>query len=185
MVPIFLLASRKSLEARLSMRGMAGILLSIAVPVLLVPEGPTTRWSLRGPGAPVFEIQHTWSIFVVSIGYTLMLIAAYWNLGRNLSVTPTLKSVVTHGLYSVVRHPVYAATLHIVAIFTLVFPSATNLLCLASLNAGLYLRMMEEEIVLTGDDSYVAYMAKMKYRTYSPVVSSPLIFLITLRLLSS
>jgi hypothetical protein len=47
------------------------------------------------------------------------------------------------------------------------------------------LRMLEEEIVLSGDEGYVEYMAKMKYRTYSPLISSPLVFLITLRLMSS
>jgi protein-S-isoprenylcysteine O-methyltransferase Ste14 len=59
-----------------------------------------------------------------------MLIAAYLNLGRNLSVTPVLREVVSVGLYAHVRHPVYSGALYLAAITVTVSASWNNVVCL-------------------------------------------------------
>lgn len=179
-IPVFLILSRRALDSRLTVRAGIGIVLSLAVPIVFRFQASDDFAHLATP----FDVLHAGSIFVVGVIYTVMLIVAYFNLGRNLSVTPALKAIVTSGLYRFVRHPVYAATLHLAAIFLLVYPNLINVGCLVGLNLGLYLRISEEEALLRQDPGYAAYMEQVSFRTYSPMVSSPLVFLLVLRVMT-
>jgi protein-S-isoprenylcysteine O-methyltransferase Ste14 len=183
-VPLFLLTARRAERTRLTWRGALGVVLALGAPFFFQADLEIGHWYYRWQRVGSYSVSNSVLFFSVSLIYSCMLIAAYLNLGRNLSVTPVLREVVSVGLYAHVRHPVYSGALHLAAITVTVFASWNNAVCLLLLNVGAYLRLIEEEAIMSEAQSYRDYMARVKPRVYTALVSSPLVFLVLLRLLT-
>jgi protein-S-isoprenylcysteine O-methyltransferase Ste14 len=86
-------------------------------------------------------------------------------LGRNFSVLPQYRVLVTHGPYALVRHPIYAAYL--------MFDGALAVQSASALGAALWLAeatllalraRAEERLIEASDPTYAQYKARVRYR---------------------
>lgn len=120
-----------------------------------------------------------WS-FSCLLFYIFILIFSYINLGRNFSIFPDRKGLVTHGFYQHLRHPIYSSYIHIIAVLVIFNPNRINLAALMLLLVGLYLRAINEERILINDRKYVSYVKKLRCRLFAPAMTLPLMILILL-----
>lgn len=183
-VPVFLLTARRGVRLRVTWRGIVGVLLALGSPLFFEADLAAADWYLGARSTLGFRLPNALVVFFLSAAYSGFLITAYLNLGRNLSIMPVVREAVTSGLYAHVRHPIYAGALHLAAVTVVVFATPTNVVCLAALNLGAHLRMLEEEALMGETRAYRDYMERVRARVYTPILSSPLVFLALLRVLS-
>lgn len=117
-----------------------------------------------------------WSEFpfiVVGIGAVLLLLSygLYFEVMREnayLSRTITVQAgqkVVDTGLYGFIRHPMYLVTLILFLSFSMVLGSLPTLICFVCFIPVFFLRILDEERLLSKDLlGYDAYQKKVKYR---------------------
>lgn len=91
-------------------------------------------------------------------------IYAKLSLGRSFGLLPANRGIVTRGAYKVVRHPIYLGYFVSHMGFLLGSFSWYNLWLFSALYFFQYLRILEEEKLLAGDQEYATYMQKVKYR---------------------
>jgi protein-S-isoprenylcysteine O-methyltransferase Ste14 len=162
---IFLILSRPPKASQLNVSSAVGILLSFA--------GFYFFDAVVGvPPVPLFIFALAATLFYLSLS-----IWSYLILGKNLSVIPALREIVSSGPYDLVRHPIYACYLHLAISYAVLLPSVNNLMAALMVFAGLFLRANEEEALLVLDPSYAAYRKKVPMRFISFVISFPLIVL--------
>ncbi|MBO9498905.1 MAG: isoprenylcysteine carboxylmethyltransferase family protein [Novosphingobium sp.] len=88
-------------------------------------------------------------------------------LGRDWSVNVTLKEgheLVTGGPYARIRHPIYTAVILLATGLFLLVESVGALLGVALVALGCWIKLRQEEALMTGQfpDSYPAYMARTR-----------------------
>jgi protein-S-isoprenylcysteine O-methyltransferase Ste14 len=102
----------------------------------------------------------TISALVLLVG-SAFIVWAMANLGRNISLIPQARQVVTHGAYAWVRHPLYTAEIVNTAGVCLVLSGPWPWLVLACMIAIQYFRARREEALLTAAlPDYAAYQAR-------------------------
>ncbi len=107
-----------------------------------------------------------WSIVseVLFATGTSVALLSFLMLGRNISVFPGLRSVVSGGLYKVIRHPSYLgeALMLLGCLFAAV--DWVSLLPFLLFFPTIALRIIEEERLLLLDDGYQAYQKQVRWR---------------------
>ena len=86
--------------------------------------------------------------------FNILLIISYFSLGRNLSVTPEVKNIVTSGMYEFVKHPIYSQYISIIVLYTTYFFSFRNLTITVIFCISMYFRAKEEEKLLNTSAIY-------------------------------
>lgn len=98
------------------------------------------------------------------LGGNLVQCLAKFSLRRSFGMAPANRGIKTDGLYRFVRHPMYAGYLWVhIGIFILM-PSVINLLVYGLGWWAQILRLRAEEKLLSQDDTYRAYLRKVRYR---------------------
>jgi protein-S-isoprenylcysteine O-methyltransferase Ste14/uncharacterized membrane protein (UPF0127 family) len=126
--------------------GMAGTFL----PLLLRPgEAPS-------PAAGIGSI-------IELVGLLLATIAIA-SLGRSIGVVPANRGVKISGAYRIVRHPIYAAHITTYLGYLIAYPTTKNLIIVGTTFAALLVRARAEELLLANEDTYAAYLGRVRWR---------------------
>jgi len=100
---------------------------------------------------------------VTGIGSVLTIVSVQ-SLGRSFAVLPALREIRTSGMYRFVRHPIYLSYI-VAALGTLMRHSSLHNTAVVLAGIGLMLwRIRCEERLLTPDEGYRNYAAKVRYR---------------------
>ena len=151
-LPVFLILTRRQSKALSGKKvdwllGLMGTILPLlAVPVAagaLVPAGVCGAIMLVG--------------FYVQISAKLIL-------GRSFGMIAANRGIKVAGPYRIVRHPMYAGYTIIHVGFLLAFPSLWNLVLYSTELAIQIGRVLREELLLSQDQSYRDYAARVHYR---------------------
>ena len=140
--PISKAASLPSLLASLPSLLLGGVLFRFATPLHLWPV-------------------YTQVIFTAGTFFTLL---SFMFLGKNFSVLPGLRSVVSGGTYSIIRHPGYFGELLMVLACVLSGITLTSLLLFVAFIVSLLFRINEEEKLLSQNPDYAAYRQQVKWK---------------------
>ena len=100
---------------------------------------------------------------LVFIG-VLIQVFALFSLNRSFALIPALRSVKTRGSYSIVRHPMYASYLILFTGYILTNATFLNFFLYLLELAFLYLRMEQEEKLLSQDEGYRLYKKRVRFR---------------------
>jgi len=151
-LPVFLILTRRQSKAMSDktvdwLLGLMGTILPLlAVPVAagaLVPAGVCGAIMLIG--------------FCVQISAKLIL-------GRSFGIIAANRGIKVAGPYRIVRHPIYAGYTIIHVGFLLAFPSLWNVALYSTELAIQIGRVLREELMLSQDQSYRDYAARVRYR---------------------
>ena len=151
-LPVFLILTRRQAKALSDktvdwLLGLMGTILPLlAVPVAagaLVPAGVCGAIMLIG--------------FYVQISAKLIL-------GRSFGMIAANRGIKVAGPYRIVRHPIYAGYTIIHVGFLLAFPSLWNVVLYSTVLAVQIGRVLREELLLSQDQSYRDYAARVRYR---------------------
>lgn len=114
---------------------------------------------LRAGGAdPLMPDLVTASLSLVGLAFV---IAGKIVLGRSFGLIPANRGVVARGPYGWMRHPIYAGYLLTHVGFIAAHPTAWNIAVIAIADSALIFRALLEERVLTQDERYREYCAKV------------------------
>jgi len=162
---VLLVSAKKAKISNLSLAALVGIFMSNSVVVI-----PLDFSFLHDP--LVLSVGKYFVIF-----YQVLLVITYFNLGRNIAVVPSLKSVVVSGSYRLVRHPIYSLVIHLVCTTVIMFPSIHNLTLLIIFFCGFLIRIREEEKIMSMDINYQNYKNKVTNLICHPLYTGPLLVL--------
>lgn len=114
---------------------------------------------LRAGGAdPLMSDPLTASLSLVGLAFV---IAGKIVLGRSFGLIPANRGVVARGPYGWMRHPIYAGYLLTHVGFIAAHPTAWNIAVIVIADSALVFRALLEERVLTQDERYREYCAKV------------------------
>ncbi|MBM3770776.1 MAG: hypothetical protein FJW27_05710 [Acidimicrobiia bacterium] len=114
---------------------------------------------LRAGGAdPLMPDPLTASLSLVGLAFV---IAGKIVLGRSFGLIPANRGVVARGPYGWMRHPIYAGYLLTHVGFIAAHPTAWNIAVIVIADSALVFRALLEERVLTQDERYREYCAKV------------------------
>lgn len=113
------------------------------------------------PGVPLVS---PWISNAVAGAALLLGITSRLTLGRNISIVPAQRNLVTTGPYACVRHPIYTTVFLTYLSLNLQMFSVVNLLMTSTLIVLFIVKSLIEEEFLKKDTDYVAYMQKVRYR---------------------
>lgn len=94
----------------------------------------------------------------------LLSVTSRLTLGRNVSVVPARRNLVTTGPYAYIRHPIYTVVLLTYISLNLQCFSVLNLVMTSTVFVLFMFKSLAEEAFLKKDTDYVAYMQKVRYR---------------------
>lgn len=114
---------------------------------------------LRAGGAdPLMPDLVTASLSLIGLAFV---IAGKIVLGRSFGLIPANRGVVARGPYGWMRHPIYAGYLLTHVGFIAAHPTAWNIAVIVIADSALVFRALLEERVLTQDERYREYCAKV------------------------
>lgn len=126
-----------------------------------------TTLSLAGPplvrSAQAVPIAPDVVTVLISGAGLLFVIAAKATLGRSFGIAPANRGVVARGPYNFVRHPIYSGYILTHIAFVMAHPSAWNAAVLTIADLALVLRALLEERVLSDDERYRTYCARVSW----------------------
>jgi protein-S-isoprenylcysteine O-methyltransferase Ste14 len=96
-------------------------------------------------------------------GFAIVLVAL-GALGRSFGIVAANRGVKTAGLYAFVRHPAYSGYLVSYLGYVGENPSPRNVILLVAGTAAQLVRISEEERMLSFDEAYRAYLARVRRR---------------------
>lgn len=105
-----------------------------------------------------------------AVGAALQVIGICWqlfakfSLRRSFGILPANRGVVSHGAYRFVRHPIYLGYFVMDMGFLITHFGIQNIIVYGALFALQIVRIIREEKLLSSDDRYRAYKAKVRYR---------------------
>ena len=117
-------------------------------------------------GGWAFYYAEQWNIvaqLILLLGTALTIISLA-SLGRNFSILPAKRLIVTNGPYKIVRHPVYAAELMMIFACACASPFPVGFIIFLSAIALIVIRVQAEEKLLNTDDTYQTYATKVIWR---------------------
>lgn len=158
-----ILIARPAQKIKVNVASLSGVLITYLVPLFF--KATPARLNIVTQGATISATAY----------YLFLLFASYFSLGRNFGIMPTIRNVVSSGPYTQIRHPIYASYIHLAAVFTLASLTVRNVMLTLLFTLGFFLRLREEECVLAQDPAYSEYIAQVKNRVFSPIITSPLI----------
>ncbi len=103
------------------------------------------------------------TVAVVAIGLIIVVLGKL-SLGRSFGLSPANRGVVSTGMYRFMRHPIYLGYLITHVGFVAANPGEWNLIVLAAADLALMFRAVREERTLAQDESYRAYMQRVRWR---------------------
>lgn len=115
------------------------------------------------PGEDLLPALAPIGVALVLVGNTGQLFAKL-SLRRSFGIAPANRGIKSDGMYRFVRHPMYAGYLVVHIGILMLMPSVINLLVYAIGWWAQILRLKAEEALLSQDEAYAAYMAKVRYR---------------------
>ncbi len=142
------------------------------------PRRVTTDWrfwlisffSTYGTFGPAFfaqpgeAIAPLWISNAIAACALLLGVTSRLMLGRNISIVPAQRNLVTTGPYAYIRHPIYTVVLLTYISLNLQVFSVVNLLMTSTVFALFMVKSLAEEEFLKKDTDYLAYMQKVRYR---------------------
>jgi protein-S-isoprenylcysteine O-methyltransferase Ste14 len=112
------------------------------------------------------------SFLLVTQGIAVLVMgASLLCLGRNFSIIPQYRSLVTRGPYALVRHPIYAS--YVIFDGALVLESQSLLASVIWFAEAVLLVMRaryEERLLVSNDPSYERYLSKVRWRFVPGIV---------------
>jgi protein-S-isoprenylcysteine O-methyltransferase Ste14/uncharacterized membrane protein (UPF0127 family) len=121
------------------------------------------------PAAPPFSQLRPWSAGVQAAGIIAMF-ASLVSLGRSFGVVAAVRSVKSNGMYRFVRHPLYSSELLYYFGFVMGNFTLLNVLLVAGIFVGQYVRAAAEEEILSSEESYRAYKRRVRYRFFPGIL---------------
>lgn len=112
-------------------------------------------------GTPLVSM---WISNAVAACALLLSVTSRVTLGRNVSVVPARRNLVTTGPYAYIRHPIYTVVFLTYVSLNLQCFSVVNLVMTTTVFALFMVKSLAEEAFLKKDTDYVAYMQKVRYR---------------------
>jgi protein-S-isoprenylcysteine O-methyltransferase Ste14 len=151
-LPVFLILTRRKSKA-LSAKTVDWLLALVGtiLPLLAVPVAAGALLSPR------------LCVAIMLIGLYVQ-ISGKLILGRSFGLIPANRGIKVAGPYRFVRHPIYAGYTIIHLGFLLAFPSFWNLVLYSAELAIQIGRVLREELLLSQDQSYRDYAARVRYR---------------------
>lgn len=125
---------------------------------------------LTGPGSGTYALIPQYLAAMIIILAIIWQIIAKIYLGRSFGILPANRGIVDNGPYGFVRHPIYFGYLMGHIGFLLNAFSIWNFSVFFILYIFQYLRIVEEEKVLTRDESYQKYKNRVHYRLVPYVI---------------
>lgn len=107
---------------------------------------------------------------LVPLGIFLMIVGNGWQawaklvLRRSFGITPANRGIKVSGPYRFTRHPMYAGYLMVHVAVLIMFFNAWNLMVYAIGWTAQILRILAEERMLSEDEAYRDYMARVRWR---------------------
>ncbi len=101
--------------------------------------------------------------FMIFIGVLIQIIALF-SLNRSFALVPALRAVKSRGSYGIVRHPMYASYLILFTGYILTNATTMNFVIYLLELAFLFLRMEQEEKILSEDEGYRSYKKRVRFR---------------------
>ena len=162
--------------------GILGIILLVSesLPVFLILtrrkskalSDKTVDWllALIGTILPLLAAVAAGALLPPRLCVAFMLIGLYVQisgkliLGRSFGLIAANRGIKVAGPYRIVRHPIYAGYTIIHEGFLLAFPSLWNLVLYSTELAIQIARVLREELLLSQDQSYRDYAARVRYR---------------------
>lgn len=164
-------AADRPILVRLSIASLhlfAGILILIRSPVR--QQGALKLVAMAAPavllGGWAFYFANSWRLWaqlILLLG-TAITIASLASLGKNFSVLPAKRSIVSSGTYNIVRHPIYTGELIMLlaCAFSSTFP--IGLIVYVCTVLLVMLRINAEEQLLHSDNAYRKYTERVRSR---------------------
>ncbi len=127
-------------------------------------------FSTYGTFGPAFFAQQgiplvpLWVSNTVAAGALLLAITSRLTLGRNISIVPAQRNLVTVGPYAYIRHPIYTVVLLTYISLNLQIFTPVNLLMTSTVFMLFMFKSLAEEKFLKKDPEYREYMQKVRYR---------------------
>ncbi|MGE3512847.1 MAG: isoprenylcysteine carboxylmethyltransferase family protein [Vicinamibacterales bacterium] len=126
-----------------------------------------TAVSLVGPPLLRVTTAEPWLPDLMTAALSLfglcVVIAGKLVLGRSFGLIPANRGVVAQGPYGLIRHPIYAGYLVGHVGFVAAHPTAWNIGVILVADAALVIRALMEERVLSQDEVYRAYCARVNW----------------------
>lgn len=94
----------------------------------------------------------------------LLSVTSRLSLGRNVSIVPAQRNLVTTGPYAYMRHPIYSVVFLTYISLNLQCFSVVNLAMTSTVLVLFIFKSLAEEAFLKKDTDYLAYMQKVRYR---------------------
>lgn len=126
-----------------------------------IAAGGTFLAMAVGPGGAPIAAAPGFMLILVGI---VVQIAAKVHLGRSFGLVAANRGVKSHSVYGIVRHPMYAGYMIAHVGFLLLAPSWTNLAIYGAVWALLVARINAEEAMLSADDAYRQFQARVRFR---------------------
>lgn len=97
------------------------------------------------------------------VGYIILMLSL-GSLRGSFAVTPMVSSIKTNLLYGFVRHPMYLGESIMLLSCVIATSSIASILFFIAFLASMYLRIKEEERVLSLNQSYESYCSRVRWR---------------------
>ena len=112
-------------------------------------------------GTPLVSL---WISNAIAACALVLSVTSRYTLGRNVSIVPAQRNLVTTGPYAYIRHPIYTVVFLTYVSLNLQCFSIVNLVMTTTVFSLFMLKSLAEEEFLKKDTDYVAYMQKVRYR---------------------
>jgi protein-S-isoprenylcysteine O-methyltransferase Ste14 len=151
---------------------LMGVLSLVRVPpktsMVTVSSVAATAGMMLLPGMGQLSAASTGALYIAGViielaGVIFTQIARLY-LGRGFGLLPANRGIVASGPFRLIRHPVYAGWLLLMVGFTMVHPSARNALGIGLALPFMVWRIAQEEMLLSHDADYRAYMQRTRFR---------------------
>lgn len=94
----------------------------------------------------------------------LIALTSFLFLGRNFSIFPRMRSIVSKGMYKVIRHPSYLGEFIMITACLLSREGNLSFIPFVIFIPSIIIRILEEERLLMGNLSYKTYAKSVKWR---------------------
>lgn len=101
--------------------------------------------------------------YVLIFGVILQILGLL-SLNRSFAIVPARRKIMKQGMYTIIRHPMYSSYIFLFLGYLLFNTSWMNAFIVLASFIFLFLRISEEEKLLSKDEEYQAYKKEVKWR---------------------
>ena len=138
-------------QSAVNVRSISATAGMMMIPLLIMPSAPSVGF-----------IYQT-GVVIESIGVIFTQVSRVF-LGRRFGLLPANRGIVSSGPFRLVRHPIYLGWIALTVGYSMIYPSARNMLTVFIILPFMMWRIEQEEELLREDDEYRAYMKLVPYR---------------------